>query len=90
MLKNIYFVGISAITLIILFLYIMQEKDNAKEMDKIRQLEHKFDIDTRELNLVRSYTTPCPVFNLATPRDCYINSGRKCSWNDRAKRCDLK
>ncbi len=90
MLKKIYFIGILVITLTILFLYILQEKDNFKEMDKIRRLEHKLDVNKRELSLIRSYTTPCPVFNLTNPRQCYIESGRKCSWNDKAQRCDLK
>ena len=50
----------------------------------------KYILKYRELEKIRSRTTPCPTKNLKTPRKCYFESNYRCSWNENAKRCDLK
>ena len=61
-----------------------------KELEKIEKLERKYEKKRRELEEIRSRTTECPVPDLTNPRDCYFGSRYKCTWNERAARCDKK
>jgi len=90
MIDKIYLIGIIVVTLIVLYLYFTNEQEHRREMDKIERLERKFYEKERELDFVRSRTTPCPIPGLDTPRKCYIDSNYLCTWNDLANRCDRK
>jgi len=68
----------------------MREKEHSRELEKIEELEKIMIIEEERLRRIRSKSTPCHIKNLNTPRTCYHNSNYQCSWNDEAKRCDLK
>ena len=93
MLIAIYFFGICFITLIISILFIFNEKKDKKthllELKKIKNIEMNIEKKEKELALIRSRTTPCPIDNLSDARSCYLDSNRQCSWNINTDRCDL-
>lgn len=88
MIKEIYFISICIITIVVLYLYYQQREDHAKELQRIEQLETEFRNKQRELEILRSKTTACPIPNLDSPKKCYIDSKYECSWNMEAERCD--
>ena len=84
--KNIYFIGIILITVSVIIFYILGAMDHKHEIEKIKLLEDKY----KELNNIRSKTIPCPITGLDDPKSCYFDSKYNCSWNEDARRCDLK
>ena len=88
--KKIYFIGIGLVALTVIAIYMINERDHRREMEKIRRLEAKIEKEKRDLEHVRSQTDPCPVTGLTDPRSCYLQSNYRCSWNELGKRCDLK
>lgn len=90
MIDKIYLISIGIITVILLYLYFAYEQDYRREMDRIERLEEKRVRHERELDYLRSLSTPCPIPGLNSPRQCYIDSGYKCVWNELADRCDKK
>lgn len=78
------------ITICVLYMYINQEYEHNLELEKIDRLEKKYALKRKELEIIRSRTTECPVPDLNNPRDCYFGSNYKCSWNESAVRCDKK
>lgn len=89
MLLIIYVVGIIIITCIIIYTYIYYDSRYIIELEKIKYLELKKRIRDNELSEIRKLTKACPVENLNNPRKCYFDSNYKCSWNEKAERCDL-
>jgi hypothetical protein len=89
-LKKVYFAGILVITIIVLFLYIKKEREHHKELDKIRRLEKQIKKEKYRLTNIRKQTKPCPVRGFTDPRNCYVQSNYRCSWNEQADRCDRK
>lgn len=90
MIEKFYVIGIMIISIAVVLLYIQYDKDYKMEMEKIEYLEREKEIRDRNIEHARSKTTPCPVLNLNTPRQCYINSNYTCTWNKAAERCDEK
>jgi hypothetical protein len=88
MIEKIYFISIFLITVFVVYLYFAQYQDYNKEMAKIESLEKEYEHKQKELEAIRSKTTPCNISNLDTPRKCYIDSGYQCSWNADIQRCD--
>ena len=88
--KIFYFIGLIIITLFMIAIYIMKERNHSKELEKIDRLEQKIRNEEAELERIRSRTTPCQIDNLCTPGSCYHGSNYKCTWNEEAKRCDQK
>ena len=84
--KNIYFLGVILITVSVVIFYILGAMDHNHEIEKIKLLEDKY----REINNYRSKSTACPIPGLDDPKKCYFNSNYTCSWNEDARRCDLK
>jgi hypothetical protein len=82
-------VFIISITIIILYVYYAQESQHRYQLAKIKALETKYEIKSRELEAFRTRTPACPVPNLIDPRSCYFGSNYTCSWNDLIGRCDL-
>jgi hypothetical protein len=78
------------ITAIVIFYYYSQEQDYKREIDRISRIEDKYKRESDELDFIRTQTTPCQIGDFKTPRSCYYDSGYACSWNDLAKRCDMK
>lgn len=87
---NIYIVGLVFVTLIVLSMYIINQMDHLRELEKIRMLEEKMANHDLNLRKIRNRTTACPIKDLTTPRNCYFDSNFTCSWNEDADRCDLK
>ena len=90
MIHQIYILCVLAITVIILVYYYTLEVDHRKELEKIDRMELLNKREHREMELIRSQSSPCPVGNFTNPRACYYDSGYMCTWNDVARRCDLK
>lgn len=90
MLKKLYFVGIILITALILIIYVINERDYNKELDKIKRLEEQENRRVAKLNEIRSKTIECPIKELRSPRACYFDSNYSCTWNEEAERCDMK
>lgn len=79
---------IVGITILLLYIYYVQENNHRYQLAKIRALEYKYEKKNRELDSLRSRTQSCPVPNLNNPRACYFGSNYSCSWNDLIGRCD--
>jgi hypothetical protein len=77
------------ITIIFLYTYYVQECQHQFQLEKIRTLEHKYEMKKQELAVLASLTQKCPVPNLNDPRSCYFGSNYQCSWNDQIGRCDV-
>ena len=90
MIHQIYIFSIIVITVIVLIYYYTQESDYKREIEKINKLENMKWREQRELEMIRSQTTPCQVGDFRSPRSCYIDSGYACTWNELANRCDAK
>ena len=90
MIHQIYIFTIIIVTIIVLWYYYVQEKNHRIEIDKINKLEYMHDREKNQLEQIRSQTEPCTVGLYNDPRSCYFESGYKCSWNENAKRCDLR
>lgn len=88
--QNIYFIGLFIVTIMVIYFYMINERDHRAELEKIERLERSDMIRSRELEIIRSQTEKCPIEGLNTPRSCYFNSNYQCSWNDLAERCDKK
>jgi hypothetical protein len=90
MIHQLYILIIIVITAIVIFYYYSQEQDYKREIDRISRIEDKYKRESDELDFIRTQTTPCQIGDFKTPRSCYYDSGYACSWNDLAKRCDMK
>ena len=88
--KKIYFIGIILVTLFVIAIFMVNEKAHREELNKIRHLERVRNDEIDKLNTIRMRSTPCPVSRLEDPRTCYFQSNYRCSWNEDAKRCDLR
>lgn len=86
--KKIYLIGLIIMTLFIICLFVLQNNDHKKELERINNLELKYKQEQQKLQKIRNKTIPCFMKNLNDPRSCYFNSNYKCRWNDEANRCD--
>lgn len=75
-------------TIGIIYYYIASERDYSQEMERITRIEIREAQRQRELEIIRSRTTPCPINGLNDARMCYVGSNRQCKWNELADRCD--
>ena len=83
-------IGIGLITIVVLIIYILNQKSHIDEINKINRLEEIYSKKQNYINDERSKTIECPIKNLNNPRVCYFGSNYKCSWNEKAERCDKK
>lgn len=90
MIHYIYILTIIILSIIIVIYYYLQEADYKKEIEKIDRLETIKRRETKELDMIRSQSIPCPYGNFRSPRSCYFDSGYSCTWNDLAQQCDAK
>lgn len=79
---------IVTITLIVLYMYYIQETKHQYQLAKIASLENKYRDKEKKMKEIANTMKECPIKNLKTPRKCYFGSNYKCSWNDSIKRCD--
>lgn len=86
----IYVFGVILITLIILILYIRSVTEHNVEIEKITSIEQRQREEQKDIDIIRGRTTKCPYFTQDNARSCYFDSKYRCSWNEQAKRCDLK
>lgn len=88
MIDNIYVIALIILTVVVIYLYMCNEQNYRRELDKIEMLERTQAQRQRELYSIRSRTIACPIPGLNTPRKCYFDSQHQCSWNVDAERCD--
>jgi len=84
----IYLGGTFIVTIIILVLYLGNERSHTAELDRIKLLEQKMKLKHENLMVIRAKTQPCRYKNLNDPRSCYMQSNFVCTWNEEAERCD--
>ena len=84
----IYLLGVFIITIVVLAIFISQNKNHEEEIKKIEILEEKINKRKAELEQIRAKTTSCQYKSLLDPRSCYFKSNYSCSWNEEAERCD--
>ena len=84
----IYLLGVFVITVFVLIVFITNNKNHEEEIKRIGIIEEKINAKKKELELIRSKTTPCKYKKLDDPRSCYFKSNYSCSWNEEAERCD--
>ncbi|VBB17977.1 hypothetical protein YASMINEVIRUS_440 [Yasminevirus sp. GU-2018] len=75
--------------MLILYTYYLQESQHRYQLAKIKALEYKYSVKSREIEELKTRSQSCPVPNLNDPRSCYFGSNYACSWNDMIGRCDL-
>jgi hypothetical protein len=90
MIHKLYFIGLIFITVVVVYFYMINEREHRNELERIGRLERAQMEKNRELEFIRSRTEPCHIPGLSTPRSCYMDSEYKCAWNDLAMRCDKK
>jgi hypothetical protein len=86
--KKIYFIALLIVTLFVIVVYIFQEIEHRKELNRIIMLEEKEQKRKSNLNHIRSKTKSCQITGLLDPRSCYFHSNYKCKWNENGERCD--
>lgn len=86
----IYIFGVIMITLICIILYIRSVTEHNLELEKIASIETKNRLEQRELDIIRGRTKKCPYYTQNNPKSCYFDSRYRCSWNEEARRCDIK
>lgn len=77
------------ITVIILYVYYSQESQHQYQLAKIKALEYKYELKSRELEAFKAKTQRCSIPSLNDPRSCYFGSNYQCTWNDSIGRCDM-
>ena len=88
MIHHIYVFSVIFITIFVLIYYCIKNDQHEKELNKIKMLEEQERKRTDELEKMRSKTIGCPYGEYNNPRDCYIKSDNRCSWNTKTKRCE--
>ena len=88
MIKTIYLITIIVLIIIAIYIFIQKYAVHQDQIDKINKLEHLNKEKQKIISYHRSITTPCQTPNLINPRDCYFGSNFKCSWNEKAHRCN--
>lgn len=86
----VYLLGVFIITIIVLFIYISNNKNHEEEIKKIEIIEEKINAKKKELDQIRAKTSPCKYKGLNDPRSCYFKSHYSCTWNEEAERCNAK
>ena len=90
MIKKFYTITIIILILVAVFIFIKQYSDYEYQIEKINNLEKKRENKDKKIEYYRDKTKPCHIENLNNPRSCYFNSNYKCSWSEKANRCNKK
>ncbi len=90
MYEQIYILSIIIFSGVLIYFFILNQREHQKELDKINLLEKEEEMNNRRLEEARNKTTPCQYQGLNTPRQCYFGSHHMCSWNTNTQRCDRK
>jgi short subunit fatty acids transporter len=90
MYENIYIIAIILFSGVLLYLFIINQREHQKELDKIDMLEKEEKQNKMKIEEARKKTLACPYHDLTNPRQCYFGSNYMCSWNPEAERCDKK
>ena len=70
------------------YLFSLSEKHD-NEMKRINMLEKKLKQKQFMVDQARLNSTPCPVPDLMTPKECYMESNYQCNWSIESDRCNL-
>jgi len=88
MIKIIYLVTIIVLVIISIYIFVQKYEIHQDQLLKINRLEDEHKEAHKSIRYYRSITQPCQTPNLTNPRDCYFGSNYKCSWDEKAKRCN--
>ena len=88
MIKTIYLITILILIIIAVYIFVDKYSVHQTEIAKIHKLEHNHEEKHKVIKYNRSITIPCDTPNLRNPRDCYFGSNYKCSWDEKANRCN--
>lgn len=86
----LYLLGVFIISIVILAIYLNNEKFHDEELKRIQIIEDKIKKRKMELETIRKKTQPCKYKDLNDPRSCYFKSDYSCMWNEEADRCDSR
>ena len=70
------------------YLFSLSEKHD-NEMKRVLTLEKKWKQKQFMVNQARLNSSPCPVPDLLTPKECYVDSNYQCNWSVESDRCNL-
>ena len=84
----VYLIGIFIITVIVILIYISNNKNHEDEIKRIEILEEQMKQKKLIIEEIRKKTVPCKYKGLNDPRSCYFKSNYSCVWNEEADRCD--
>ena len=90
MYEHIYATIVILFSAILIYYFVMNQREHQKELDKIKKIEHEEEANKKKLEEARKQTTPCPYTGLSNPRECYFGSNYMCSWNTNTQRCEKK
>lgn len=87
--KHIYIILVLILLVYLLYTYMdIQDKHNY-ELKRIEVLQKKLNQKKNEVENARANTTECPIPELNSPKECYIDSNYNCKWSIEADRCNL-
>jgi uncharacterized membrane protein YvbJ len=89
MIHYIYIFSIIIITIFVLIYYFIKKNEHEEQLRKIDLLELIEKKKKDDLEKLRKYTEKCPYGNFDNPRECYLGSDNRCSWNIKTHRCEL-
>jgi len=86
--KFIYLGIIVAILGFAVYQYIDISERHSLELRRIEILEKKRKQRNYQINQARINSVECPIPDLNSPKDCYLNSNYSCKWSIAADRCN--
>ncbi len=86
--KYLYFSILISILIYGLYVYIDNLERHQAELKRIDILERKINQKNYQITQARMNSNPCPIPDLNTPKECYIDSHQECKWSVEAERCN--
>jgi len=86
--KFIYFGIIIAIVVFGFYQYIDIRERHDLELKRIEILERNIKSRNYQISQARLNSVECPIPDLNTPKECYLDSNYTCKWSIKANRCN--
>ena len=86
--KSLYIITVLILVLLAIAIFVNKYSDYQYQVQKIDMLEIKNQKRKDKLKYYRSISEPCHIMGLKNPRSCYFGSKYKCSWCEKAERCN--
>ena len=81
---GIFVIIIIIMSISVYYLYYMNDYD--RELDRIAEIEKRMNLAETDLKNKRMNLKACS-YNYTNPRDCYVQSGYTCKWDEDAGFC---